>query len=133
MPPNHQAVVAFRSFDGSYYRWKSKEIGPCAETFVKTLLEKADFEEQAYKSCMGIISFARTYGDSRLEKACRKALMLQSVTYTTVRNILKNGTGLYLSAILHRIFFYCEYLKLMMKKYGKGLSDRFLFISCLTD
>ena len=94
MPPNHQAVVAFRSFDGSYYRWKSKEIGPCAETFVKTLLEKADFEEQAYKSCMGVLNFSRTYGNARVERACEKAIRLHSVTYTTLKNILKNGQDL---------------------------------------
>ena len=94
MPPNHQAVVAFRSFDGSYYRWKSNEIGPCTETFVKTLLEKADFEEQAYKSCMGVLNFSRTYGNARVERACEKAIRLHSVTYTTLKNILKNGQDL---------------------------------------
>lgn len=91
MPPNHQAVVAFRSYDGAYYRSKAYAIGPVTGTFVKTLLEKADFEEQAYKSCMGVLNFARTYGNARVEMACEKAISLHSVTYTTLKNILKNG------------------------------------------
>ena len=58
---------------------------------MKTLLEKADFEEQAYKSCMAVLNFSRTYGNIRVERACAKAISLHSVTYTTLRNILKNG------------------------------------------
>lgn len=91
MPENHKAVVAFRSFDGKYYRTKAALIGPSTGTFVKTLLEKADFEEQAYKSCMAVINFPKTYGDARVESACTKALSLNSVSYTTLKNILKNG------------------------------------------
>lgn len=91
MPTNHQVVTAFRSYDGAYYRSRASAIGAETGRFVRTLLERADFEEQAYKSCMGIIKFAEKYGDVRLEKACRKAFTLNSVTYTTVKNILKNG------------------------------------------
>lgn len=91
MPENHKHVLAFRSYDGKFYRSKAKLIGQSTETFVSRLLENADFEEQAYKSCMGVISFSRNYGNSRVEKACEKALRLNSVTYTTLKNILKNG------------------------------------------
>ena len=91
MPENHKAVVAFRSYDGQYYRAKALAIGKATGSFVSILLENADFEEQAYKSCMGVINFARTYGNVRVERACAKALRLNSVTYTTLKNILKNG------------------------------------------
>jgi len=91
MPENHQAVVAFRAYDGKYYRKKAISIGFFAGRFVDILLEKADFEEQAYKSCMAVINFSRTYGNARVEKACEKAIDLNSVTYTTLKNILKNG------------------------------------------
>jgi len=91
MPANHRVVVEMRSKDGAYYRSWSSSIGPNTNRVVTLLLEKADFEEQAYKSCMGVIGFAKTYGNSRLEKACKKAIALNAVTYTTVRNILKNN------------------------------------------
>ena len=94
MPENHKAVAAFRSFDGNYYRGRAYAIGPFTGTFVKTLLEKVDFEEQAYKSCMAVINFPKTYGNARVEKACEKAISLNSVTYTTLKNILKNGQDL---------------------------------------
>ena len=91
MPENHRAVVEFRGYDGTYYRTKAHAIGAHTGAVVERLLADADFEEQAFKSCMGIIRFSRTYGDIRLERACEKAIALNSVSYSTLKNILKNG------------------------------------------
>ena len=90
MPANHRAVVEMRSYDGHDYRNWASSIGPNTEYAISLLLESVDFEEQAYKSCLGVIGFAKTYGNLRLENACKKAISLNSVTYTTVKNILKN-------------------------------------------
>lgn len=91
MPANHKAVVEFNSYDGAYYRYKASKIGSNTYKFVDTLLTRVDFEEQAYKSCMAVINFSRSYGSERIERACDKAVSLNSVNYTTLRNILKNG------------------------------------------
>ena len=91
MPENHKAVVEMRSHDGNYYRSWASSIGPYTVDVVHRMLEDVDFEQQAYKSCLGVIGFAKTYGNYRLEKACEKAISLNSVNYSTVRNILKNG------------------------------------------
>lgn len=91
MPANHRAVYDFRKLDGKYYRTKADAIGTNTGKFVKSLLENVDFEEQAYKSCMAVINFPKTYGNARVEKACAKAMLLNSVNYTTLKNILKNG------------------------------------------
>ena len=40
---------------------------------------------------MAVINFSRSYGNSRVDRACAKALALKSVNYTTLKNILKNG------------------------------------------
>jgi len=91
MPENHKAVVELNSYDGIYFRNKTAKIGNGAYQFVVALLESVDFEEQAYKSCMAVINFSRTYGNDRVNRACNKALSLNSVNYTTLKNILKNG------------------------------------------
>ena len=91
MPANHKAVVEFNSYDGAYYRYKASKIGLNTYKFVDALLTRVDFEEQAYKSCMAVINFSRSYGSERIERACDKAVSLNSVNYTTLRNILKNG------------------------------------------
>lgn len=91
MPDNHRAVVEFNCYDGNYYRNKARMIGKETFIFVDTLLSSADFEEQVYKSCIAVINFSRNLGNERVNNACKKALTLQSVNYTTLRNILKNS------------------------------------------
>ena len=91
MPKNHQAVREFNQYDGVHYRYRASGIGQNAYRFVDQLLKSADFEEQAYKSCMSVINFSKTYGNVRVDNACKKAIELNSVNYTTLRNILKNN------------------------------------------
>ena len=91
MPENHKAVAEFNRYDGTYYRRKAWQIGRNTGRFVSALLDNAEFEVQAYRSCMAVINFSRTYDSIRVDRACAKAIALNSVTYTTLKNILKNG------------------------------------------
>lgn len=91
MPSNHKAVREFNKYDGAHYRYRASSIGQDAYRFVDTLLKSAAFEEQAYKSCMAVINFSRTYGNIRVDNACKRAIDLNSVNYTTLKNILKNN------------------------------------------
>ena len=76
------------------YRSIANAIGIHTAQFVDALFENVDFEEQAYKSCQSIIGFSKKYGNERDDLACNKAISLNSVNYTTLRNILKNGQEL---------------------------------------
>lgn len=91
MPENHRVVSEFRNYDGNFYRARARSIGNETAEFVATLLENADFEEQAYKSCQAVLGFSNKYGNERVNLACSKAISLKSINYTTLRNILKNG------------------------------------------
>jgi transposase len=91
MPPNHQAVLKFRKFDGQKYRNWAKAIGSNAHFVVDTLLRNGKVEEQGHRACMGLLQMTKIYGNERLEAACERARQLGSPTYTTVKNILKNG------------------------------------------
>ena len=46
--------------------------------------------EAGYRSCMGLQSLTKTYGETRLEAACQRALAIQSPTLGSIRSILKN-------------------------------------------
>lgn len=94
MPENHRVVTEYRHYDASRYRSIANAIGIHAAQFVDALFENVDFEEQAYKSCQSIIGFSKKYGNERVDLACNKAISLNSVNYTTLRNILKNGQEL---------------------------------------
>lgn len=91
MPTNHRAVREFNKYDGAHYRYRASNIGQYVLRFVDTLLKSVEFEEQAYKSCMAVINFSKQYGNIKVDNACKKALSLNSVNYTTLKNILKNN------------------------------------------
>jgi transposase len=40
---------------------------------------------------MGVLRLAKTFGASRLEAACERALHINSYTYQSLHSILKNG------------------------------------------
>lgn len=62
-----------------------------AASYMISFLHAHRFEEQAYRSCMGILQLAKAHGNNALNAACHKAEEMHSVTYTTIKNILKNG------------------------------------------
>lgn len=59
--------------------------------FIIRLLENKQHPEQAYKSCMGVLSFAKKVGNERLSKACKRALDHNIYNYKIIQKILQNG------------------------------------------
>ena len=47
--------------------------------------------EQAQRSCQGILSLQKRYGEQRLERACGMALSQGCYTVRFIRTILQNG------------------------------------------
>jgi hypothetical protein len=43
------------------------------------------------RAVQGIISLHKKYGQARLDAACRRALVFQSVRYKTIKSILQKG------------------------------------------
>jgi hypothetical protein len=54
-------------------------------------LDKKQYPEQSYKSCMGILSMAAKTGKERLNNVCKRALSYDAVSYNSIRNILERG------------------------------------------
>ena len=57
--------------------------------YISKVLEHKKYPEQAYKSCSGILNFARRVGSERLTDACRWADSLGQYNYTIIGEILK--------------------------------------------
>lgn len=57
--------------------------------YISKVLEHKKYPEQAYKSCSGILNFARHVGPSRLTDACRWADSLGQYNYPIIEEILK--------------------------------------------
>lgn len=88
MPAQHRYVT---EWSPSFFLSKAKEIDPIVEYFVSKVLERKQHPEQAYKSCMGILSFARRVGNQRLIKACKRAHEIGYYNYKIIEDILKNN------------------------------------------
>ncbi|MCG9968387.1 IS21 family transposase [Pelotomaculum terephthalicicum JT] len=91
MPEHHRKYWDAKQFNGSRYRLWAENIGENTLYVIDKMLTAQKIEEQAYKSCMGLLQMSKKYSPERLETACTKAKAMNSCTYTTVANILKNG------------------------------------------
>ncbi len=63
--------------------------------YILRILERKQHPEQAYKSCMGILSFGRKAGNERLIAACQRALGYGSYSYNTIKTILEKGMDVF--------------------------------------
>lgn len=88
MPKAHQKYLEWTP--GRIITWAEK-TGECTAKVVEEILASRPHPEQGYRSCMGIIRLAKTYGHSRLEAACRRACHFRAFSYKSIESILKNN------------------------------------------
>ncbi len=86
MPENHRDYLA-RS--GERFRSEAAKVGPSCLEVMASILASHRVEQQAYRSCKGLISLARTHGRETLEQACAKALSYtKNPSYKTVKSVI---------------------------------------------
>jgi transposase len=68
-----------------------ERIGVACAGVVTKMLERQRHPEHAYRACLGLLSLAKRYGDTRLEAACTIALGLGTSQFTHIRDMLANG------------------------------------------
>src|SRR3546814_9624671 len=77
-------TTLFRSLD-------AKAIGAATEALCAAIMRAKPHPEQGFRSCLGILSLARSYGPVRVEAACRRGLSIGASSYGSIASILKNG------------------------------------------
>lgn len=88
MPSAHQFVSEWNP--EKFIAW-AESIGKSTAQLIRGILDTKSHPEQAYKSCVGILSYAKKVGYIRLENACQRALEYNAYNYKTVKRILDNG------------------------------------------
>ena len=78
-----------------FFMAKAKQIDPVVEYYISQVLAKKQHPEQGYKSCMGILSFAKRLGDIRLIKACKRAHEIGYYNYKIIEDILTKNLDTY--------------------------------------
>lgn len=87
MPSNHQHQ---KWSPGRLLNWGAN-IGPATREVVNKMLNSKPHPEQSYRSCLGLLNLSKAHGESRLEQACKDALMLTKTNYTFINNLLKHN------------------------------------------
>lgn len=73
-----------------FINW-AESIDEAVREFVIHILNKKQHPEQAYKSCMGVLSLVKKVGEERLINACKRALEYNLHNYKIIQNILERG------------------------------------------
>lgn len=87
MPASHRR---YAELSAATLREQARRIGPSTALLIDVILRDRPHPEHGFRSCIGIIGLARSYGDDRLEAACERALHINARTLTSVRSILTN-------------------------------------------
>jgi len=85
MPPNHQFVDRVNA--QQLLQW-AEAVGPQTTDFISATLKSRPFPEQAYRSCLGILSLAKKHPHSCIEQACQAALNAKTFSYKAVKEEL---------------------------------------------
>ena len=86
MPEGHKAVSGWNS--DRFLSWAEK-TGPNSCELVKRILESREYPVKAYRACMGIMRFSKTYSPEIMERASQEAIDKKTCSYKYFSIILK--------------------------------------------
>jgi transposase len=73
-----------------FIQWAAK-IGQATVRLIEQVLAGRSYQEQAFRSCMGIIQLGRSYTPERVEAAAQRALKYKSYSFRSMKAILDKG------------------------------------------
>lgn len=82
--PKH--YKGFSEGNSTYFIQKALAIGPDTAEVIRRILASRSYEVQTYRSCIGVLNFAKKYSKRTLEECCRQALEFNKTTYTFIKN-----------------------------------------------
>ena len=88
MPSRHRAYAEWSP--DRFIQWAGK-IGESTAHLVEQVLAGRSYQEQAFRSCMGIIQLGRSYEPERVEAAAQRALKYNTCSYRSMKAILSGG------------------------------------------
>jgi transposase len=87
MPKAHQAYAQWTP--QRLLHW-AEQTGPATAQVIATVLASRPHPQQGFRASVGILRLGKTYGDDRLEAACRRAHTVKAYSYKSIASILKN-------------------------------------------
>lgn len=88
MPKRHQFYAEWTP--ERMIHWAEK-IGVATAKLCEIIMQSRSHPQQGFRSCLGILRLAKSYGNERLESSCKRALTIGAHSYKSIESILKNG------------------------------------------
>jgi transposase len=70
---------------------EAAKVGPATVALFEAIMKAKPHPEQGFRSCLGIVGLARSYGTARLEAASRRGNHIGATSYGSIASILKHG------------------------------------------
>jgi len=86
MPVRHQKALEWSP--ERFVRW-AEDIGPATTQMIQAVLTGRLHPEQAYRSCLGILSLAGRFDKPSLENACQQGLAAHLRSYREIKSLLE--------------------------------------------
>jgi hypothetical protein len=78
VPSTHRFVL---ELDADWLLKQAEAVGPQTTQYLTALMRARAFPEQAYRSCLGVLSLARKYSQLLVETACQRLLEAHLLSY----------------------------------------------------
>ena len=93
-PASHQFAVELKEHTSYWYLNEAKKIGPHTYTVIQEMLTSKSTPDEMFRSCLSLLYLVKPDGKrhatvSELESACKQALEMNSVHFTTIYNNIK--------------------------------------------
>jgi transposase len=88
MPSAHRA---YADWTHERMRRQAEATGPATSALIETIMRARKHPEHGFRSCVGILRLAKSYGADRLEAAAERAIAIGARSYTSVLSILRSG------------------------------------------
>jgi transposase len=69
----------------------AEKLGPSVAAFCQTVMEARPHPEQGFRTCLGVLSLAKSYEPVRLDAACRRGVAIKARSVGSIRSILQAG------------------------------------------
>src|SRR6202795_105768 len=70
---------------------EAAKVGPATAALFEAIMKAKPHPEQGFRSCLGIVGLARSYGVIRLEAASQRGNDIGATSYGSIASILKHG------------------------------------------
>ena len=69
----------------------AERIGPSTVALCEAIMADRPHPEQGFRTCLGLLALAKSYGPARLDAACQRGVLIKARSVASIRSILKTG------------------------------------------